>query len=116
MECWPRFADPTDPAARPYPGWPKTISQTDNYLRKAVAFLPTIETDIDNPVIQVANDKTTNVVYTIRINGRQFSPKVFAEGTYTIIVSEPDKGWTQSFKNIKATTDANGTIEVGLTP
>ena len=116
MECWPRFADPTDPAARPYPGWPKTISQTDNYLRKAVAFLPTIETDIDNPVIQVLNDKTAEVIYTIRINGRQFSPKVFAAGTYTIVVSEPDKQWSQSFKNIEATPNVNGKIEVTLTP
>ena len=116
MECWPRFADPTDPAARPYPGWPKTISQTDNYLRKAVAFLPTIETDIDNPVIQVVNEKTAEVIYTIRINGRQFSPKVFAAGTYTIVVSEPDKQWSQSFKNIEATPNVNGKIEVTLTP
>ena len=116
MECWPRFADPTDPTARPYPGWPKTINQTDNYLRKAVAFLPTIETDIDNPVIQVVNDKTAEVIYTIRINGRQFRPKVFAEGTYTIVVSEPDKQWAQSFKNIEATSGANGKIAVTLTP
>jgi len=78
--------------------------------------LPMIETDIDNPVIQVLNDQTADVVYTIRINGRQFSPKVFAAGTYTIVVSEPDKQWSQSFKNIESTPGANGKIEVTLTP
>jgi hypothetical protein len=81
-----------------------------------VAFLPTIETDIDNPVIQVVHDKTAEVIYTIRINGQPFSPTVFAPGIYTIVVSEPDKGWAQSFKNIKAMPAANGKIAVTLTP
>ena len=31
FECWPRFADPRDPATGgQYPGWPRTIKQTDN--------------------------------------------------------------------------------------
>lgn len=28
FECWPRFADVTQPAAKQFPGWPKTISLT----------------------------------------------------------------------------------------
>ena len=116
MECWPRFADPTDPDAQPYPGWPRTIAQTDNYLRKGKAFLPTIETDCQNPVIQIIHDGSGEVIYTLRIKGSQFTPKVFEPGTYTIVVSMPDKQWTQSFKNIKATPGANGKIEVTLTP
>ncbi|MCS5584337.1 MAG: alkaline phosphatase D family protein, partial [Pseudomonadales bacterium] len=116
MECWPRFADPTDPEARPYPGWPRTIAQTDNYLRTGKAFLPTIETDCQNPVIQIIHDASGEIIYTLRIKGSQFTPKVFEPGTYTVVVSMPDKQWTQSFKNIKATPGANGKLEVTLTP
>jgi len=43
MECWPRNVDIADSNTRQYPGWPRTIQQTDNYSRKAVAYLPTIE-------------------------------------------------------------------------
>ena len=33
MECWPRYANPMDESQQ-YAGWPKTISQFDNYGRK----------------------------------------------------------------------------------
>jgi len=98
MTCWPRNVDITDPAARPYPGWPITIHQTDNYARKAVAWLPTLvikgQTD---PVVQVIDESTNETVYTLRINGGRFRPKVFRKGTYTIKIGEG-----KSQKTIKA--------------
>jgi hypothetical protein len=30
FECWPRWVDPTAPAAMQYSGWPRTIKQSDN--------------------------------------------------------------------------------------
>jgi len=41
-----------------------------------------------NPVVQVINEKDSEIIYTIRINGTTCRPKVFAEGTYTIKVGE----------------------------
>ncbi len=43
MECWPRHVDVTQPEAKQFPGWPITIDQQDNYARKAIAWLPTLE-------------------------------------------------------------------------
>jgi hypothetical protein len=42
-----------------------------------------------NPVVQVAREPDGEVVYTLRIRGTAFRPRVFADGTYTIRVGEP---------------------------
>ena len=36
------------------------------------------------------NDKTGEVVYTLRVRGNSFRPKVFAKGEYTINIGEGD--------------------------
>ncbi len=98
MECWPRNVDITDPASKPYPGWPITIDQTDNYARKAVAYLPTLVVKGQtNPVVQIIDEAGDEIVYTLRISGNRFCPKVFKKGTYTIKVGEG-----KSKKTIKA--------------
>ncbi len=72
-----------------YLGWPKTIEQLDNYGRKAAAHLPTIKIgDMTDPVVQVIDQENGEIVYTVRINGTSFRPKVFKAGTYTIKVGE----------------------------
>ncbi|MCL4195790.1 MAG: hypothetical protein KJZ87_28900, partial [Thermoguttaceae bacterium] len=102
MECWPRNVDVADPQARQYPGWPKTIHQLDNYGRKAAAYLPTLKIDgMDNAVVQVIDEAQGEIVYTLRIQGREFRPKVFHDGTYTIRVGDQDKR-TREIKGVKA--------------
>jgi len=87
MECWPRNTDIAAPGAKPYPGWPITIDQTDNYGRKAVAHLPTIKVkDKTDPVIKVIDETTGEWIYALRIKGDTFQPKVFKKGTYTVEV------------------------------
>jgi phosphodiesterase/alkaline phosphatase D-like protein len=89
MECWPRNVDVADPNARQYPGWPKTIGQLDNYGRKAAAYLPTLKVvGMEHPVVQVIDEADGQIVYTLRINGSEFRPKVFRRGTYTIKVGD----------------------------
>jgi alkaline phosphatase D len=44
---------------------------------------------MDNPVVQVMNEQTGDTVYTIRIAGNRFTPKVFETGTFTVAVGEP---------------------------
>jgi len=85
MECWPRNVDITDSNTKQYPGWPRTIQQTDNYARKAVAYLPTIEVQgMTNPVVQVIDESNGEIVYTLRINGSSWKPKVFKIEEYTV--------------------------------
>jgi len=102
MECWPRYVDPTDPTTgKQYPGWPRTIDMEDNYARIAYKWLPTIKvTDIENPVIQVIKEDTNEIVYTLRIKGRQYTPKVFDKGNYTLIVSDPELNLKKVFDGL----------------
>ena len=89
MECWPRGVDVTASDAIQYEGWPMMIEQTDNYGRVAMGYLPEIQaTNMNNPVIQVIYEPNGEVVYTLRIKGNRFKPKVFKDGKYTIKVGE----------------------------
>ena len=86
--CWPRNIDITDEKAKPYKGWPFTFNQLDNYGRKAVAHLPTLKINKPNQVVQLINERNNETVYTIRVKGSSFKPKVFENGNYTIKVGE----------------------------
>ncbi|MHC4215681.1 MAG: hypothetical protein ACYSWP_20220 [Planctomycetota bacterium] len=89
VECWPRNVDVSDSNARQYPGWPRIVSQEDNYGRQAQAYLPTIDVKgMKNPVVGVVDESNDEIVYTIRINGSSYRPKVFGKGTYTVKVGE----------------------------
>ena len=90
MECWPRNVKISSPDAQQYPGWPRTISQTDNYGRRTVARLPTLQVNKPNALLKVINEKTSEWIYTIRIQGKTHQPNVFAMGIYTIEVGEGD--------------------------
>jgi len=116
FECWPRNVDVTSPDAKQYEGWPKTIRQQDNYGRKAVAYLPTIEvTGMQDPVVQVVRESDGEVVYTLRIQGQQFRPKVFAKGKYTLHVGEPGTDRGKTISGIPALPpDEQKTLEVEL--
>jgi hypothetical protein len=88
FECWPRFVDVTKPGAKPYAGWPVTVTQESNYGRKPIAWLPELQTDEPDPVVQVIDEASGEVVYTLRIKGTTFRPKVFRAGTYTVKIGE----------------------------
>lgn len=88
IECWPRNIDISAPGAKPYPGWPITIKQTDNYGRKAVAHLPTLKiSGVKDPVIKVIDEANGQWVYAIRIKGNSYQPKVFKKGSYTVEIN-----------------------------
>lgn len=113
LECWPRNVDIDNPAAQ-YPGWPKTITQEDNYGRAAVACLPTLNIlGQENPVVQIIDESDGEVLYTLRINGTSFRPKVFKEGVYTVKVGEGSA--VKVLTGIRACkTDEKDSIEVRL--
>ncbi len=102
MECWPRGVDVTAEEAEQYAGWPVTINQLDNYGREATAWLPTIEVSgMQNPVVQVIDEAHDEIVYTLRIRGNKFQPKVFRVADYTIVVGEsPDR--LKTFEHVTA--------------
>lgn len=111
LECWPRNVDINNPDAQ-YPGWPKTITQEENYGRAAVAWLPTLNiTGQENPVVQVIDESNGEVLYTLRIHGSTYRPKVFKDGKYTVNVSEgADRKTLTGIQSLKA--GENERIEV----
>jgi len=90
---WPRWVDPAEPGAAPYPGWPITVAQTDNGLPPPTWVLDPIDAHgLVNPVVQVVDQASGEIVYTLRIEGAAFTPTVYGHGVYTVKVGEPDSG------------------------
>jgi len=114
FECWPRGVDVTAADAEQYPGWPITIDQQDNYGRQATAWLPTIAVEgLTDPVVQIVDETYGDVVYTLRIKGAKFQPKVFRDGLYTVKIGEPDN--MKVLKNVEATPENDKTRRVSFT-
>jgi hypothetical protein len=112
IECWPRQANPeTD---KQYDGWPVVINQSDNFLRNASLYLPEIKVKgMKDPVIQVIDEKSNEIVYTLRINGTSYIPKVFKSGNYIIVV-EPGTEKEKVLTHIPAGKKKAVVIEVQL--
>ena len=112
MENWPRYADPSDSLrAVQYEGWPKTIRMEDNYGREAQAYLPELQiSGMTNPVVQVIDEQTLEVVYTLRINGTSFRPWVFSEGSYTVHVGDQDNENMQTLAGLQAGPQEDATV------
>ncbi|MGI9545098.1 MAG: alkaline phosphatase D family protein, partial [Cyclobacteriaceae bacterium] len=100
MANWPRDADPGND--EPYPEWPITINQQDNYGRAATAFLPEIRvTGLKAPVVQVIDQQNNEIVYTLRMNRQKLKPKVFKNGLYTLRVGEQGTDQMKTFTDIR---------------
>ncbi|QDV62059.1 alkaline phosphatase D family protein [Crateriforma conspicua] len=74
MECWPRNVDITSSDAQQYPGWPRTISQFDNYNPPSWEPRRTLLFDVADPVVQLSDADTYEVLYTVRAVGKSFTP------------------------------------------
>jgi hypothetical protein len=53
---------------------------------------------LSNPVFQIIDEASGEIVYTLRIKGSSFRPKVFKEGMYTVKIGEPG---TDDMKSIR---------------
>jgi hypothetical protein len=101
LEVWPRLADPK--AGTQYEGWPITVKQEDNYGRKTAGYLPMLKVEgMANPVIQLLDEADGEVLYTLRIRGREFRPKVFREGAYTVRVGEPGTPKVRTLSGVRS--------------
>ena len=115
MECWPRYADPTKENQQ-YEGWPKTISQFDNYGKKGWARLPLISVKNAEhpPVIELINESTGELVYCVRMKESEFSPKVFGDGSYKITITDTKRKLSKVFKGVVPTKDKHERIIVNF--
>lgn len=88
FECWARNIDITNPKSKQYKGWPITINQIDNYTIKNGYELPELHISKPNQVVSVRNQKTKELISSIRINGNNYQPKTIDKGTFIIEIGE----------------------------
>lgn len=91
VECWPRHIDVTKPEARQHHGWPMTIAQESNYGREPIAWLPELRFADADPVVRVIDEATGEMVYSLRVQGTSWRPKVFKQGTYRVEIGDADE-------------------------
>jgi hypothetical protein len=96
FECWPRYADLSRGDAAQFPGWPMTIKMEHNDGRRVTGRLPELRVrGATDAVVQVIREADGEILYTQRIAGRSFRPRVFGPGTYTVKVGrDTPAGWT----------------------
>ncbi len=112
IECWPYSADVTKPGTQ-METWPVTISQMDNYARKPAAHLSELRINgVKNPVLQVIDEKSGELVYAFRLNGQSFRPHVFVPGKYTVIVGEPGTEKTKTLTGLVALAGNQTSLDV----
>lgn len=103
IEAWPRWVNPKSADAQQFSGWPLTYHQTDNGYPLNGPQLPLINNlPKDGAVIQLLNESTNEIEYTLRVMDNSISPKAFSAGLYTVRVFDKNMVLMQEIKNQKA--------------
>ncbi len=85
FECWPRFSDAKKGDQEQFPGWPITVSMDANDGRKTTGWLPEfIFQGTNDPVVQVIEQASGEILYTVRVQGNRFQPRVYSSGLHRI--------------------------------
>lgn len=114
IECWPYSADVRQSGTQ-LETWPVTVNQFDNYGRKPAAHLPELRiTGVPNPVVQVVDEGSGELVYVFRLNGQTFRPHVFSPGKYTVQLSEPETGRVRRLTGLEARAGNPAVLDVTL--
>lgn len=110
-ECWPFDSI----GAAQFPTWPVVTTEREQYGRKTHAHLPKMIIEgAESPVIEVMHEDNQELVYVLRASGPEFQPHVFAEGTYSVRIREPEAGAVKEVKGLKAAPDNAETLKVKL--
>ena len=106
FESWNRYEDAK--SGKPYPGWPFTIKQTDNYHGKIAGHLATLNIKgAKDPVVKIYS--FGELIYSIRIKGSTFRPHVFTSGTYDVVIEDGKKS-----KKLSGLKISNKTLTIDL--
>jgi hypothetical protein len=90
-----------NPPNKEFPGWPITVSQFENYGGKVLGWLPTVVSNVADPVVKVYRQDTKELVYAVRIKGKSFAPPVYADARYVVEIGLPDRGEVKKFESVK---------------
>lgn len=97
---WPAWVDVADPSAKPYPGWPVRLRQTDNGLPNAKWRLA----PVDGGQILAVSTPAGELLYKFRLPSGRFTPPVPAPGPYVVELTHPHTGATRKLPPQEAVT------------
>ena len=101
FECWPRFGDARRGDEAQFPGWPITVAMDANDGRKVAGYLPELVFEGGaNPVVQVIEEGTGDILYTVRARGGRFRPRVYSAGKHTAKIGR-DRPDGQTLTNLE---------------
>jgi hypothetical protein len=117
LECWPRYADPASGPGGQYEGWPRTLRQEDNFGARPGAWLPSLEVSgLRDPVIQVVEEATGEVLYTFRMEGDRFRPPVRRSGNHTVRLGDGER-WIRTLREVASlSADELTTLQIEVVP
>ncbi len=106
FECWGRYADVAAGDSQ-FAGWPIQFHMADNDGRRRTHQLPEVTLTGRENVVQVVQDATGEILYTVRAAGDRFQPWVYEAGEYTIRVGEnrPTRDWMRGVTAMESTTN-----------
>jgi hypothetical protein len=93
FECWPRFSDVKQGDQAQFPGWPLTVAMDASDGRKVTGWLPELIFEgAATAVVQVIEEATGDILYTVRSQGDRFQPRVYGPGKHTVKIGrdKPD--------------------------
>lgn len=108
FECWPRFGSVRGGNDGQFPGWPITVKESDNDGRRIAGWLPELVFAPGlRPVVQVINEATNEILYTVRASDNRFQPRVYSEGKFTVKagLDRPDR-WALTALEPRSKADA----------
>jgi hypothetical protein len=106
----------SDKHEKSYPGWPIKCKYSAAYNRNHIGYLPAVEVmGSSNAVIQVINENSGELVYSVRSSGTVLLPHVFEVGHYSLIAGEPELNLKRSFTGLTPkASEKNDAIRVAL--
>lgn len=117
IECWPRYVDPEQNPNGQYKGWPVTVTQQDNYAKTSIGSLPELDlSKCHRPIVQVMDETTGELVYSLRVGENRFRPKIFRESNYLVRVWEDHGNREQVFSGLALDAQKEKTLWVNPLP
>ncbi|HVX61321.1 MAG TPA: hypothetical protein VHC19_11980, partial [Pirellulales bacterium] len=69
---------------------------------------------ISSPLLEVVDESNGELVYTLRMSGATWQPHVFAPGSYTVKISEPESGKQKVLTGLAATPENQTRLQVNV--
>lgn len=95
--------------------WPITFDYRNNDGRKPIGYLPEmVVKGSKRPVVQVIEDATGEILYTVRMDSNRFRPPVYSEGNYTVKMGreKPDLSEISGLKPVQPGSNAKLQIDL----